>query len=178
MAEAVMLLSAVQALKLADFSKEEAESRTKQNTLSKRRRKAEYAFGKENKRRGVQECRARHRTQSNPLASIDVQSVSNLSGLTEDKAQETDAVISSAASSIKNSTTRRAVRMPSTVSSTNARNVSLPFDHRKGIMRKSRRTPQQNTVFEAEHKIAFKAKNVAYSWAVEKSELKLKRCGL
>jgi hypothetical protein len=46
MAEAVRLyfdhptLTDVQALKLADFSKEGAESRTKQNTLSKRRRKA------------------------------------------------------------------------------------------------------------------------------------------
>jgi hypothetical protein len=33
--------AAMQALKLAGFSKEEAESRTKQKTLSKRRRKAE-----------------------------------------------------------------------------------------------------------------------------------------
>jgi hypothetical protein len=120
MAEAVRLyfdhptLTAVQALKLADFSKEEAESRTKQKTLSKRRRKAECALGKENKRRGVQECRARQRIQSNPLASIDVQSVSNLSGLTEDESQDTDAASSIAASSsvtssINNSTTRRAV---------------------------------------------------------------------
>jgi hypothetical protein len=61
MAEAVRLyfdhptLTDVQALKLADFSKEEAKSRTKQKTLSKRRRKAECALGKENNRRGVQE---------------------------------------------------------------------------------------------------------------------------
>jgi hypothetical protein len=105
MAEAVRLyfdhptITAVQALKLADFSKEEAESRTKQKTLSKRRRKAECALGKENKRRGVQECRARQRSQRNPLASIDVQSVSNLSGLTEVEAQDTDAASSIAASS-------------------------------------------------------------------------------
>jgi hypothetical protein len=131
-------------------------------------------LGKENKIRGVQEYRARQRTQSNPLASIDVQSVSNLSGLVEDEAQETYAASSSvtsssAASSINNSTARRAVLMPSTVSNTNARNVSLPFDRRKGLARKSRRMPQQKAVFEAEPKIAFKAKNVAYSWAVEKA---------
>jgi hypothetical protein len=118
MTEAVRLyfnhptLTAVQALKLADFSKEEAESRTKQKTLSKRRRKEECDLGKENKRRGVHECSARQRTHINPLASIDVQSVSNLSGLTEDEAQETDATSSSAASSINSSTTRRAVLMP------------------------------------------------------------------
>jgi hypothetical protein len=46
-------LTAVQAPKLADFSKEEAESRTKQKTLSKRRRKAECALGKEKKIRVV-----------------------------------------------------------------------------------------------------------------------------
>jgi hypothetical protein len=46
-------LTTVQALKLADFSKEEAESRTKQKTLSKRRMKAECALGKENTRIGV-----------------------------------------------------------------------------------------------------------------------------
>jgi hypothetical protein len=117
MAEAARLyfdhptLIAVQALKLADFSKEEAESRTKQKTISKRRRKAECALGKENKRRGVKECRSRQRTQSNTLTSIDVQSVSNLSGLTDDEAQETDAASSSAASSINNSTARCAVLM-------------------------------------------------------------------
>jgi hypothetical protein len=78
-------------------------------------------MGKYNKRRGVQECRARQRTQINPMASIDVQSVSNLSGLTEDEAQDTDAASSSATSSISNSTTRRDVLMPSVVSNTNAR---------------------------------------------------------
>jgi hypothetical protein len=90
-------LTAVQALKLTDFSKEEAESRTKQKTLLKRRRKAECALGKEKKRRVVQECQARQRNPINPLASIDVQSVSNFSGLTDDEAQETDATSSSAA---------------------------------------------------------------------------------
>jgi hypothetical protein len=135
-------LTAVHALKLADFSKEEAESRTKQKTLSKRRRNTECALGKKNKRRGVQECRARQMSQSNTLASIDVQSVSHLSGLTEYEAQDTDAARSIAASSIitssiNNSTTRHAVLMPSTVSNTNASNVSLPFDRRKGLAKKS-----------------------------------------
>jgi hypothetical protein len=55
------------------------------------------------------------------------------------------------------------------VYNTNSRNVSLPFDRRKGLARKSRRTPQQKAAFKAERKIAFKAKNVAYSWAVEKA---------
>jgi hypothetical protein len=87
----------------------------------------------------------------------------------EDEAQETDATSSSAASSINNSNARRAVLMPSTVSYTNANNVSLPFDRRKGLARKSRRTPQQKAAFEYECKIAFKAKNVDYSWAVEKA---------
>jgi hypothetical protein len=117
----------------------------------------------------VQECWARQRTQINHLASIDVQSVSNLSGLKGGEAQDTDAASSSATSSINNGTACRAVLMPSTVSNTNVRNVSLPFDLRKGLTRKSRRTPQQKATFEAEHKIAFKAKNVAYSWAVEKA---------
>jgi hypothetical protein len=146
----------------------------KQKTLLKRRRKAECALGKENKRRGVQECWARQRTQSNPLASIDVQSVSNLSGLTEDEAQETDDASSSAASSstsssINSSTARRDALMPSTVSNANASNVSLTFDRRKGLAIKSRRMPQQKAVFEAERKISFKAKNVAYRWVVEKA---------
>jgi hypothetical protein len=61
--------------------------------------------------------------------------------------------------------------MPSTVSNTNASNVSLPFDRRKGLARKSRRTPHQKAAFEAERKIAFKAKNIAYIWAVEKANL-------
>jgi hypothetical protein len=100
--------------------------------------------------------------------------VSNLSGLTEDEAQETDAARSSAASSsaarsINNSTACHAVLMPSTVSNTSARNVSLPFNRRQGLARKSRRTPHQKAAFEAERKIAFKAKNVSYSWAVEKT---------
>jgi hypothetical protein len=129
----------------------------------KRRRKVECAFGKEDKRRVVQECRARQRTPSNPLSSIDVQSVSNLSGLTDDEAQETDTASSSAASSINNITTRRSVLMPSTVSHTNVINFSLPFDHQKGLARKSRRTPQQKTAFEAERRIVFKAKNADYS---------------
>jgi hypothetical protein len=161
MTEAVRLyfdhptLTAVQALNPADFSKEEAESRTKQKTLSKRRRKAEFVLGKENKIRGVQECRARQRTPSNPLASIDVQSVSNLGGLTDDEAQETGAASSSDASSsdassINNSTARHAVLMPSTVSNTTDSNVSLPFDRRKGLATKSRRTPHQKAAFEAE----------------------------
>jgi hypothetical protein len=74
MAEAVRLyfdhptITAVQVLKLSYFSKEEAESRTKQKTLLKRRRKVGYALGKENNIRGVQECRARQRTHINPLA--------------------------------------------------------------------------------------------------------------
>jgi hypothetical protein len=68
--------------------------------------------------------------------------------------------------------------MPSTVSNTNASNVSLPFDRQKGLARKSRRTPQQKAAFEAEHKIVFKAKNAAYSWAVGKREFTSKICGL
>jgi hypothetical protein len=177
MAEAVRLyfdhpsLTAVQALKLADFSKKGAESGTKQKTLLKRRRKTECALRKENKRRAVHECWARQRTPINHLASIDVQSVSNLSGLTDDEAQETDAASSTAASTINNSTTRRAVLLPSNVSNTNANKCSLPFDRRKGLARKSPRTPQQKAAFEAERKIAFKAKNADYSWAVEKENL-------
>jgi hypothetical protein len=54
------------------------------------------------------------------------------------------------------------------VSNTNTSNVSLPFDRRKGLTIKSRRTPQQKAAFEAERKIAFKAKNATYSWTVEK----------
>jgi hypothetical protein len=180
MAESVRLyfdhpmLTAVQAPKLADFSKEEAKLRMKQKTLLKRRRKAECALGKENKIRGVQECRARQRTQSNRLASIDVQSVSNLSGLTEDEVQDTDAASSivassSATSSINNSTARRAVLMPPTVYNTTVSNVSLPFERRKGLARKSRQTPQKKAAFDAERKIAFNVKNIAYSWAVEKA---------
>jgi hypothetical protein len=182
MAEAVRLyfdhpsLTAVQALKLADFSKNGAESGTKQKTLLKRRRNTECALRKENKRRAVHECWAMQRTSRNHLASIDVQSVSNLSGLTDDEAQETDAASSTAASStaastISNSTTRRAVLLPSNVSNTNANKCSLPFDRRKGLARKSPRTPQQKAAFEAERRIAFKAKNADYSWAVEKDNL-------
>jgi hypothetical protein len=148
MAEAVRLyfghptLTSVQAMKLADFNKEEAESRMKQKTLSKRWRNAECALGKYNKIRVVHECRERYRTPRNPLASIDVQSVSNLSGLTDDEAQETDAASSSAASSstassINNSTTRRDVLVPSTVYITNAIYVSLPFDRQKRDSRES-----------------------------------------
>jgi hypothetical protein len=37
------------------------------------------------------------------------------------------------------------------------------------LARKSRRMPQQKVAFEAERKIAFKAKNVAYSWAIKKA---------
>jgi hypothetical protein len=55
------------------------------------------------------------------------------------------------------------------VSNTNASNFYLSFDRQKGLARKSRRTPQQKVAFEAERKIAFKAKNAAYSWAVEKA---------
>jgi hypothetical protein len=122
----------------------------------------------------MQECRTMQRTPRNPLASIDVQSVSNLSGLTDGEAQDTDAGRSSAASSsntssINNRTNCRAVLMHSTVSNTNASNVSLTFDRQKGLARNSRRTPQQKAAFEAERKIALKAKNAAYSWAVEKA---------
>jgi hypothetical protein len=133
---------------------------------------AESALEKENKRQVLRYFCARQRKSDNPMAYIDVHSVSNIIGLMEDEAPSTYTASSSLASSINintiinpvtsdSTTAHRAVLLPSSTNTT-VSNVSLTFDRRKGLTSKSRRMPHQKAAFEAERKITFKANNAAY----------------
>jgi hypothetical protein len=78
-------LTDVQVLKLANFSKAEANSRNKQTLLSNRRRGVDTAEDKKNTHHMVEGLRARHILQQvtmKTLESIDFQSVSSVSGIT------------------------------------------------------------------------------------------------
>jgi hypothetical protein len=78
-------LTQVQVLKIAAYSQGEASSRNKQKLLSKRRRGVETDDDKENNRLGVKGFLARRRLEQVArmhLASIEVQSVSSVSGIT------------------------------------------------------------------------------------------------
>jgi hypothetical protein len=79
-------LTHVQVLTLDDYSKEEASSRNKQKLLSKRRHGVETNDDKENTRLGVKGFHAMRRLEQvarMPLTSIEVESVSIVSGITD-----------------------------------------------------------------------------------------------
>jgi hypothetical protein len=79
-------LTQVQVLKLADYIKEEASSRNKQKLLSKRQRGVKTDDDKDNNRLGVKGFRARRRLEQVArmhLLSIEFQSVSSVSGITD-----------------------------------------------------------------------------------------------
>jgi hypothetical protein len=176
-------LTQVQVLRLADYSKGEASSRNKHKLLSKRRRYVETDDDKENNCLGVNGFRARRRLEQEermPLASIDVQSVSSVSGITDtDTTAEENENVNALADSV--ATDGRGMSLtasdhPLTAaistaslssSNTNMSSGCLPLNRRKGLAQKSRRTPQQKATFEAERTKLFKCKRIAYGWAVQ-----------
>jgi hypothetical protein len=114
------------------------------------------------------------------LVSIEVQSVSSVSGITDtdttaEDNENVNALADSAATDDRGMSLVTASSHPiaaalSTAllssSNTNRSNGSLPFNRRKGLAQDSRRTPQQKMAFEAECTEVFKCKRVAYGWAV------------
>jgi hypothetical protein len=116
------------------------------------------------------------------LASIEVQSVSRVSGITdtdttadENENENANAMADSDATDGRITSLVTASAHPiadaiSTVSlsssNTSRINGSLPFNRRKGLVQKSHRTPQQNAAFEAERTKVFKCKRITYGWDV------------
>jgi hypothetical protein len=148
--------------------------------LSKRRRCVETDDDKENNRLGVKGFRVRRRLEQEatmPLASIDVQSVSSVSGITdtettaeENENENANALADNVATDGRGmSLTASAHPLTTAISTaslsssnTNRSNGCLPFNCRKGMAQKSHRTPQQKAAFEAERTKLFKCKRIAY----------------
>jgi hypothetical protein len=114
------------------------------------------------------------------LASIEVQSVSSLSGITDtdntaEENENANALADSAATDGREMSltasphpiTAAILTASLSSSNTNMINGSLPFNLQKGLVQKSRCTPQQKMAFEAERTKVFKCKRIAYGWAVQ-----------
>jgi hypothetical protein len=176
-------LTQVQVFRIADYIKGEASSRNKQKFLSKRRCHVETDNEKEKNRLGVKGFRARRRLEQvsrMPLASIEVQSVSSVSVITD---TDTTAEEKEKANALSDSAVTNGHGMSLTASdhpitaaistaslsssNTNRSNGYLPLNRQKGLAQKSWRTPQQKAAFEAERIEVFKCKRIAYRWAVQ-----------
>jgi hypothetical protein len=147
------------ALKIADYTDDEAQDRNRQKLLSKRRCRVERESSKENSRGAVARSRA-WSVANPPVSSISIRSntsTSSTSGITSN--------------SEMNSPSRSLSRAPLTTAfvSTNG-SSARSLSHPKQLSSKSRRTPKQKQSFEKEKRELFHLKNEAHVWALREIE--------
>jgi hypothetical protein len=147
------------ALKIADYTDDEAQDRNRQKLLSKRRCRVERESRKENSRGTMARSRA-WSVANPPVSSISIRSntsTSSTSGITS--------------SSEIYSPSRSLSRAPLTTAfvSTNG-STARSLSHPKQLSSKLRRTPKQNQSFEKEKRELFHLKNEAHVWALREIE--------